>query len=67
MAYIVIAMVAILALAAGVVGLVAIGMQGRGGDRAPKLAHTMARAARHLNGDGRPPERLIKLIESAQR
>jgi len=64
---IVLAMVAILAVAAGVVGMVAIGMQGRGEDRAPKLASTMARAARHLNGDGKPPERFLKLIQSAHR
>ena len=63
MAYIVLAMVIILGLAAGVVAVVAIGLQGRGHDRAPKLASTMARAARHLNGDAKPPERFMKLIE----
>jgi hypothetical protein len=41
-------------------------MEGRGKQRAPKLADRMARAAQHLNGDGEPPARLIKLIESSR-
>jgi hypothetical protein len=41
-------------------------MEGRGKQRAPKLADRMARAAQHLNGDGEPPRRLIKLIESSR-
>jgi hypothetical protein len=57
---IVIAMVIILGLAAGVMGMVAIGMRGRGRDHAPWLASAMSRAARHLNGDGEPPTRLVK-------
>jgi hypothetical protein len=57
---IVIAMVIILGVAAGIMGMVAIGMQGRGRDHAPWLASTMSRAAQHLNGDGQPPARLVK-------
>jgi hypothetical protein len=62
-ATIVISMIIILGLAGGTVGLVLVGMQGRGRVRAPKLAHTMARAAQHLNGDAQPPEGLVRFIE----
>jgi len=48
------------------VGLVLLGIEGRGKERAPKLADRMARAAQHLNGDGEPPTRLVKLIESTR-
>jgi hypothetical protein len=61
--FIVIAMVIVLGVAAGVVGMVAIGMQGRGRVHAPRLANTMSRAAQHLNGEGQPPARLVRLIE----
>jgi hypothetical protein len=63
-ASIVVAMIVILVLAACTVGLVLLGMEGRGKQRAPKLADRMARAAQHLNGDAEPPTRLIKLIGS---
>ena len=49
-----------------IVGVVLLGMEGRGKQRAPRLADRMARAAEHLNGDGEPPARLIKLIESTR-
>jgi hypothetical protein len=63
---IVVAMIVIFVVVACVVGLVLLGMEGRGKQRAPKLADRMARAAQHLNGDGEPPARLIKLIESSR-
>jgi hypothetical protein len=63
---IVVAMIVILVLAGCTVGLVLLGMEGRGKERAPKLADRMARAAQHLNGDGQPPTRLVKLIESTR-
>jgi hypothetical protein len=63
---IVIAMIVILVVVACTVGMVLLGMEGRGKQRAPKLADRMARAAQHLNGDGEPPARLIKLIESSR-
>jgi hypothetical protein len=59
---IVIAMVIILGVAAGVMGMVAIGLQGRGRDHASWLASTMSRAAQHLNGEGEPPARLVKHV-----
>jgi hypothetical protein len=63
---IVIAMIVIFVVAACTVGLVLLGIEGRGKRRAPKLADRMARAAEHLNGDGEPPARLVKLIESTR-
>jgi hypothetical protein len=64
MVVIVLSMIIILGVAAAIVGLVALGMQGRGRDRAPVLANKMARAAEHLNGEGEPPERFRRFIES---
>ena len=65
MTAIVFAMIIILAVAAIIVGLVAIGLQGRGRDHvAPRLAEKMTHAAEHLNGDSEPPERFVRLVES---
>ena len=66
MTSIVVAMIVILVVAACTVGLVLLGIEGRGKQRAPKTAARMARAAQHLNGDGEPPSRLVKLIESTR-
>ena len=66
MTSIVVAMIVILVLAGCTVGLVLLGIEGRGKERAPKLADRMARAAQHLNGDGEPPTRLVKLTESTR-
>lgn len=66
MTSIVVAMIVILVVVACIVGVVLLGMEGRGKQRAPRLADRMARAAEHLNGDGEPPARLIKLIESTR-
>lgn len=41
----------VLVIGAITVGLVVMGMEGRGHRRAPVLGGTMARAARHLNGE----------------
>jgi len=49
---IVVAMIVILVVVACTLGLVLLGIEGRGKQRAPKLADRMARAAQHLNGDG---------------
>lgn len=65
MTVIVIAMIMILGLAALVAGLVVMGMEGRGQDRAPKLAEEMTRYAMHLNGEAQPPTRFTRLIESS--
>lgn len=66
MTSIVVAMIVILVVVAATVGLVLLGIEGRGKERAPKLAHRMARAAQHLNGDAEPPARLVKMIESTR-
>ena len=66
MTSIVVAMIVILVVAACTVGLVLLGIEGRGKQRAPKIAARMARAAQHLNGDGEPPARLVKMIESTR-
>jgi hypothetical protein len=63
---IVVAMMVIFVIAGCTAGLVLLGMEGRGKQRAPRLADRMARAAQHLNGDGEPPARLVKLIESTR-
>jgi hypothetical protein len=63
---IIVAMIVILVVVAATVGLVLLGIEGRGKERAPKLAHRMARAAQHLNGDAEPPARLVKMIESTR-
>lgn len=62
----VVAMFVILVVAACTVGLVLLGMEGRGKQRAPRLADRAARAAEHLNGEGEPPARFTKLIESTR-
>ena len=53
MVSIVVAMLVILIIAVGTVGLVLVGIEGRGRRRAPKLAQQAARAGRYLNGEVR--------------
>lgn len=62
MTTIVVALLCCLAIAVLTLGLVVVGLQGRGCGRAPKVARTMAKAARHLNGDGQPPRALTRLL-----
>ena len=64
MTSILVAMITVLILSVGVVGLVLVGIEGRGKRRAPKIARRIRRAAQHLNGDGQPPARLVRVIES---
>ena len=54
MTSIVVAMFVILTVAGATAGVVVVGIEGRGKFRIPRLADKMARAAQHLNGDGRP-------------
>jgi len=56
-------MVVILAVAIGIVAIVAMGMQGAGRQRVPELANVMAETARHLNGDAEPPQGLVGFFE----
>lgn len=62
MTAIVVAMTIILGISAATAGVVVVGIEGRGKRRAPKLADKMARAAQHLNGDGRPPRRNSRFL-----
>lgn len=59
----IVAMVAILAVAAAVVGLVLVGMEGRGRSRMPRIADKLTRAAQHLNGEVEPPEAFTRVME----
>lgn len=59
---IILAMLLILAIIGTVAGVVIVGMQGRGRDRVPGLADKMAKAARHLNGDGTPPPAFLRVL-----
>jgi negative regulator of sigma E activity len=58
-----VAMIAILAVAAAVVGLVLVGMEGRGRSRMPRIAEKLTRAAQHLNGEVDPPEAFTRVME----
>jgi uncharacterized membrane protein YagU involved in acid resistance len=62
---IVLTMLAVLVIAGIVAGLVLVGMEGRGGDRAPKLRRQVTRAARHLNGEAKPPTKFVRAVESS--
>jgi hypothetical protein len=62
----VVAMIAILAVAAAVVGLVLVGMEGRGRSRMPWLADKFTRAAQHLNGEVDPPEGFTRIVERSR-
>lgn len=63
MALIVCAVLVIFAIALAIVGVVAVGMEGRYSDRAPQLADRMRRVGRHLNGDAEPPAPLTRAID----
>ncbi|MDN5761992.1 MAG: hypothetical protein L0H41_06715 [Microlunatus sp.] len=60
MTAILVAMILVLGIAAGIAGLVLLGMQGRGSRHVPKLTEQFSRAARHLNGESQPPRSLIR-------
>lgn len=60
MTAILIAMIIVLTIAAGIAGVVVVGMQGRGSQHVPKLTDGMSRIARHLNGEADPPRSLIR-------
>jgi hypothetical protein len=62
---VVIFMIAVLVVAGLVAGLVVVGMEGRWGDRAPKLRHHASRAAKHLNGEAKAPKKFVRMVESS--
>lgn len=62
MTAIVIASLLLLGLVIAIIGVVVVGLEGRGGARLPRLSRQLGRAARHLNGDGAPPPALVRLL-----
>lgn len=56
-------MLVILGLAAAVIAVVVMGMEGTGRARHPEIADAMARTARHLNGEGQPPRGMMLLFD----
>ncbi|SDR99942.1 hypothetical protein SAMN04489812_0565 [Microlunatus soli] len=62
----VVAMITILVVAAAVVGLVLVGMEGRGRRRMPWVADKLTRAAQHLNGEVEAPESFTRVIERSK-
>ncbi len=56
-------MLVILGLAAAVIAVVVMGMEGTGRTKHPEIADAMARTARHLNGEGQPPRGLMMLFD----
>lgn len=56
-------MLGVLAIAAGVIAVVVMGMEGTGRQQHPEIAQAMARTARHLNGEGAPPRALVQLFD----
>ena len=65
MTIVVITMVTVLVIAGVVAGLVLVGMEGRGGDRVPKLSRQVGRAAKHLNGEAKAPKKFVRIVESS--
>ena len=51
-----IAMIVILLVVAGIVGVVMVGIEGRRLERYPRLAQFLTRAAQYLNGEVEPVE-----------
>lgn len=56
-------MLVILVLAAAVIAVVVMGMEGTGKEQHPEIAHAMARTARHLNGEAEPPKGLVMFFD----
>lgn len=65
--FFVVAMILIVALAAVISGVVAIGMRGAYRQQAPGVANGFAVAARHLNGDAEPPAAFLNAYEQVSR
>ena len=62
MTAIVVASLLLLALIALIVGIVVVGLEGRGVARLPRLAPRLRKAARHLNGEATPPPGFLRLL-----
>ncbi len=62
MTAIVVASLLLLALVAGIIGVVVVGLEGRGVARLPRLAPRLSKAAHHLNGEATPPPAFLRLL-----
>ena len=60
------AMLIIRLVAAAVLGMVVVGMEGTGQHRMTDVAQHLARAGRHLNGEADPPKGLVAFFEQAE-
>ena len=59
---VIITMLVILLVAAAIIAIVAMGMQGHAREVNPELADAMETTARHLNGDAQPPRGLVTIF-----
>ncbi len=64
---VVVTMSLVLMIVVALLGVVGIGIGGVGRQVDPELAGHLARIARHLNGEGEPPQRLRRLVEALDR
>ena len=62
MTAIIVASLLLLALITGIVGVVVVGLEGRGSERLAPLRPRLAKAGQHLNGDGPPPPAFLRLL-----
>ena len=62
MTAIVVASLLLLLLITGIVGVVVVGLEGRGGTRLPRLRAKLTKAARHLNGEATPPPGFLRVL-----
>lgn len=62
----IVALILIVLLAIAVVAMVVVGMEGAGRHRIPEVAHTLARAGKHLNGEADPPAGLVAFFEEVE-
>ena len=62
MTAVVVASLLLLGLIATIVGIVVVGIEGRGVARLPRLAARLTKAARHLNGEANPPRAFLTLL-----
>ena len=60
---VIITMLVILLVAAVIIAIVAMGMQGHAREVSPQLADAMETTARHLNGDAEPPRGLVAIFD----
>jgi len=62
MTAIIVASLLLLALIVGIVGVVVVGLEGRGTERLARLKPKLAKAGQHLNGEGAPPPAFLRLL-----